>query len=153
EHWQRFTTTMHHREHPAWYFVPILAAGVFPWLLPVVAGWARAARAVRGGGSFSSELFLGLWALVVLLFFSVSHSKLPPYILPMFPALAALTGAYLAEEPRRGLLWAQCLLVAGAGVILALGGGRLEGVVDRYPGFEAFAAAYRPWLAAAAASL
>jgi 4-amino-4-deoxy-L-arabinose transferase-like glycosyltransferase len=152
EHWQRFTTTMHHREHPVWYFLPVLAAGVFPWLLAVVAGWARAARSLRGG-PFSPELFLGLWALVVLVFFSLSHSKLPPYILPMLPALAALTGAYLAGEPRRGLLAAQCLLVAAAGVFLLLGGGRLEALVDRNPGLAAFAGAYRPWLAAAAASL
>jgi 4-amino-4-deoxy-L-arabinose transferase-like glycosyltransferase len=152
EHWQRFTTTLHHREHPVWYFLPVLAAGVFPWLLAVVAGWTRAARGLRGG-SFSPELFLGLWALVVLVFFSLSHSKLPPYILPMLPALAALTGAYLAGEPRRGLLAAQCLLVAAAGVFLALGGGRLEALVERHPGLAAFAGAYRPWLAAAAASL
>jgi 4-amino-4-deoxy-L-arabinose transferase-like glycosyltransferase len=60
EHWQRFTTTIHHREHPVWYFLPVLAAGVFPWLLAVVAGWARAARGLRPteaigglrGGSF-----------------------------------------------------------------------------------------------------
>jgi 4-amino-4-deoxy-L-arabinose transferase-like glycosyltransferase len=152
EHWQRFTTTMHHREHPVWYFLPVLAAGVFPWLLAVVAGWARAARGLRGG-PFSPELFLGLWALVVLVFFSLSGSKLPPYILPMLPALAALTGAYLAGEPRRGLLAAQCLLVAAAGVFLVLGGGRLEALVERNPGLAAFAGAYRPWFAAAAASL
>ena len=152
EHWQRFTTTMHHREHPVWYFLPVLAAGVLPWLLVMVAGWARAARGVRAR-SFSPELFLGLWALVVLVFFSLSHSKLPPYILPMLPALAALAGAYLAGEPRRALLVAQCLLVAAAGVALALGEGTLEALVERNPGLAALAGAYRPWLAAAAASL
>jgi 4-amino-4-deoxy-L-arabinose transferase-like glycosyltransferase len=150
EHWQRFTTTIHHREHPAWYFLPVLAAGVSPWLLAVIAGWARSARGFRAT-SFSAELFLGLWALVVVVFFSASGSKLPPYILPMLPALAVLTGAYLAEASRAGLLTAQCILLAGAGI--ALSSGWLDAVVARHPALEDFADGYRPWLAASSAAL
>jgi 4-amino-4-deoxy-L-arabinose transferase-like glycosyltransferase len=41
-------------------------------------------------------LFLMLWAGLVFLFFSASSSKLMPYILPVFPPVALLTGRYLA---------------------------------------------------------
>ena len=112
EHFQRFTTEMHHRVHPAWYFLPVLLAGIGPWLLPFLA--ALRPRDDR-------ELFLVIWALVVLVFFSASSSKLPPYILPMFPALALLIGRRLAGDARRGLLIAQSALLVVmsiAGVIL-----------------------------------
>ncbi|TMH39140.1 MAG: glycosyltransferase family 39 protein, partial [Betaproteobacteria bacterium] len=75
EHFQRFTTEMHQRVHPWWYFVPVLAAGMAPWLVPL--GHA-AVRALRERSD--AELLLWCWALVVFIFFSVSSSKLPPYI-------------------------------------------------------------------------
>jgi 4-amino-4-deoxy-L-arabinose transferase-like glycosyltransferase len=152
EHWQRFTTTMHQRDHPAWYFVPILAAGVAPWLLVVLAGWGRAARGIRDT-SFSPMLFLGLWALLVFAFFSLSHSKLPPYILPMLPALAALAGAYLADDPSSGLLTTQCFLIAAAGMALGHGAGQMEPLLAQHTGLEPFADAYLPWLASSAVAL
>ena len=44
EHFQRFTTQMHHRVQPAWYFVPVLAAGMAPWLVPLGHAAVRALR-------------------------------------------------------------------------------------------------------------
>jgi 4-amino-4-deoxy-L-arabinose transferase-like glycosyltransferase len=146
EHWLRFTTTMHHRAEPAWFFLPVLAGGMAPWLLAMLPAWLRAVRQPRGAG-FPAERFLALWALVVLAFFSLSDSKLPPYILPMLPALAVLTGAHLAQGPRKGLLLAQSLLLASAGVALA--SGSFSHVLAAWPAFEGFADAYRPWLAGA----
>jgi 4-amino-4-deoxy-L-arabinose transferase-like glycosyltransferase len=90
------------------------------------------------------ELFLVIWALVVLAFFSASGSKLPPYILPMFPALALLIGRRLAGDARRGLLIAQSALLVVmsiAGVILVAGF-----APDNY-------ADYARWLAVASALL
>ena len=110
EHFQRFTTEMHQRVHPVWYFIPVLAAGMAPWLVPL----GRAAwRAFNERAS--AEQLLWLWVLVVLLFFSASSSKLPPYILPIFPALAVLTARALT----RGALIAQSALL----LPLALGVG------------------------------
>ena len=83
EHFQRFTTQMHQRVHPWWYFVPVLAAGFAPWLAPL----ARSAL-VRLRERSGTELLFWCWALVVFVFFSASGSKLPPYIVPIFPALA-----------------------------------------------------------------
>jgi len=118
EHFQRFTTTIHHREHPAWYFVPILLAGMLPFVFVVLPAWLAWLR--RPGPGFSPPFFLALWALVVFLFFSASGSKLPGYILPMFPVLAVLAGAYLARVARQRLLAAQSMVVALSGLALAI---------------------------------
>ncbi len=55
----------------------------------------RAVWALRGENA--DAWFLVTWAAFVFFFFSVSKSKLPPYILPIFPALAVLIGAWLAK--------------------------------------------------------
>ncbi|HEX7284781.1 MAG TPA: glycosyltransferase family 39 protein [Candidatus Angelobacter sp.] len=41
------------------------------------------------------EQFLALWILIPIVFFSISQSKLPGYILPSIPPAAVLTAAYL----------------------------------------------------------
>jgi len=138
EHFERFTTQVHQRYAPPWYFLPILAAGIAPWLLPVLAAWWRALRG-RAAQPFDAELFLALWALVVLAFFSFSSSKLPAYILPMLPALALLAGKYLTLE-KQGLMLAQAALVAAAG---------LAGALVIYGRGGADYSDYVPWLVAA----
>jgi 4-amino-4-deoxy-L-arabinose transferase-like glycosyltransferase len=96
EHFDRFLTTAHHRPGPLWYYAPLLFVGFLPWssLLPrlVREAWPR-----RQGPVFQAERFLLIWATFVFVFFSLSSSKLPSYILPMFPALALLLGQTLAQ--------------------------------------------------------
>jgi 4-amino-4-deoxy-L-arabinose transferase-like glycosyltransferase len=85
QHFLRFLTSKHKRTGPIYYFVPVLFGGLFPWsiLLPRAVGRFFALKEVR--------LFL-IWSAVAFLFFSVSKSKLPPYILPIFPALSLAVG-------------------------------------------------------------
>jgi len=87
EHFARYLTNEAQREGPFWYFVPILLAGLLPWtsLLPrlIREAWPRQEKL-----AFQPERFLLIWTVFVFVFFSLSHSKLPSYILPMFPALA-----------------------------------------------------------------
>jgi 4-amino-4-deoxy-L-arabinose transferase-like glycosyltransferase len=147
EHWLRFTTPMHHRQHPAGFFLPVLAAGLWPWLLAVIAGWLAALRPSRGR-EFSPAFFLAVWALVVFAFFSGSGSKLPPYILPMVPALAVLAGASLARGSKSGLLMAQSFLVAAAA--MAIGGGAWHLAEPQERVLYGLGDDYAPWLAAAA---
>src|SRR3954463_6213288 len=92
EHFQRFTTKMHGRYQPMWFFVPILLAGLAPWLLAFFASLKSFFKRQEG---FDSALFLALWCAVVFIFFSISGSKLPSYILPMFPALVLLMGRWI----------------------------------------------------------
>jgi hypothetical protein len=81
----------------------------------------------------SSSRFLACWIFVYFVFFSLAGTKLPNYILPVYPAVAILTGRFL-DEWRRGSLgipdWAiQAALVGialvglGAGLGLLLAGG------------------------------
>ncbi|MBV5276303.1 glycosyltransferase family 39 protein, partial [bacterium] len=49
---------------------------------------------------FQPQRLLFVWCVVILVFFSVSSSKLPSYILPMAPALAMLTGVFLSTVRR-----------------------------------------------------
>ncbi|WP_301102510.1 phospholipid carrier-dependent glycosyltransferase [Propionivibrio sp.] len=96
EHFDRFLTNEARREGPLWYFVPVLLVGFLPWisLLPRL---VREACPRWPGAQFKAERFILIWALFVFAFFSKSNSKLPSYILPMFPALALLLGQTLSR--------------------------------------------------------
>lgn len=96
EHFDRFLTNTHGREAPFWIFVPILLVGFLPWTSHLPRLLVTSLRRSAGEG-FQTERFLMIWALFVFAFFSKSHSKLPSYILPMFPALALLLGQSLAD--------------------------------------------------------
>jgi 4-amino-4-deoxy-L-arabinose transferase-like glycosyltransferase len=84
---------------PWWFFLPLLLLGVFPWVTSFVGacrrGWLDAGSPAA---QFKPRKFLVIFCAVTLLFFSASGSKLAPYLLPMFPPLAALVGAYGAEQ-------------------------------------------------------
>ena len=124
EHFLRFTTTEHGRVQPAWFFLPILVGGLFPWT--VFAGqsvWRSLAGGWRERGRHLEAWFLVLWIVLIVAFFSKSQSKLITYISPVFPAAAVLIGHYLAqawaERSWRGMhagLWVF------AGLALALAG-------------------------------
>ena len=99
EHFARFLTKVHKRTEPWWYFLSLLAIGALPWLLAVPAAlrgaWLESSRETQ----FKPLKFILIFSGVTVLFFSVSESKLAPYILPMMPALAAVIGASVAESP------------------------------------------------------
>ncbi len=105
EHFERFLTPAAGRPGPWWYFIPIVLLGLFPWcgFLPAGVG-----SAVRGGwkerGKNADTWFFVIWAGFIFVFFSASHSKLPPYILPAFPAFAVLIGRWLAPSLPEGWL-------------------------------------------------
>jgi 4-amino-4-deoxy-L-arabinose transferase-like glycosyltransferase len=110
EHFERFTTTEHGRYQPWYYFIPILLVGMLPWtVLMLDTLWCTVFRARAEGGAiqntkaFNAERLLLVWALFVFMFFSMSGSKLPSYVLPMFPALALLMGRQVAEMNTRRL--------------------------------------------------
>lgn len=94
EHFGRYATANFDRSQPWYYFILVLLAGFFPWtlLLPFVAAHYR--KKIED----DQTLFLILWAVLPFLFFSFSKSKLPHYILPIFPALAILTAVALVQK-------------------------------------------------------
>jgi 4-amino-4-deoxy-L-arabinose transferase-like glycosyltransferase len=109
EHFSRFLTSSDDRDRPWWFFVPVIFIGIFPWAAFIPAGrndWKN----LRDGGR--STRFLICWILVVFVFFSLSHSKLPFYILPVFPALAMLMARVVSALTLRELGWRSILTIA-----------------------------------------
>jgi hypothetical protein len=125
EHLQRYATSEAKRQAPFWFFAAILAVGLLPWsgALPAAARLFR-----RGTGRLRDRpglIFLACWAGFVFLFFSVSQSKLVPYILPAIPPLAVLIALALAalpadEEDERLRSWVRSGGAVGALLLAVL---------------------------------
>jgi 4-amino-4-deoxy-L-arabinose transferase-like glycosyltransferase len=101
EQFMRFTTRIHHRVEPFWFFIPVVAGGFLPW----VAFLQRIVLSARHGKEKFLEredmAFLLSWILFIFIFFSVSRSKLPTYVAPIFPPLAVLFGRGLDRWAER----------------------------------------------------
>lgn len=153
EHFARFALPGHHRSGAWYYFIGVFAVGAAPWTALYLRAWWRdlvgfrqAARPIGAGR------FLALYVLVVLVFFSLSQSKLPAYVLPVFPPLALLGGRALAAHGARAARGALGALASFA-ALLAL----LAGALPHLARFERLASAaaelqdYRWWVLGAAA--
>ena len=110
----RFSTNVYHHPQPFWFYLPVFLLAAMPWTLWLILAiierlrliWRERHEAFTGPQPFASEddswaLFLLLWMIVPVLFFSASQSKLPGYILPAVPAAALLVTEYLAERRER----------------------------------------------------
>jgi 4-amino-4-deoxy-L-arabinose transferase-like glycosyltransferase len=101
ETFRRLLTPALGRTGPWWYFLPILLVGALPWSLVVLGGfrgariWRRDDRTIE-----PYTLFLLLWILVPLAFFSLSESKRPQYVVPLVPGIALLA-AHIARSRGR----------------------------------------------------
>lgn len=121
EHFARYATPKASRPGPIYYFVGAFIAGFLPWTFVF---W-RVLRPLPGAlrdraRQHADELFFALWFFTILVFFSLSHSKLLPYILPAFPAAAALAARAIlvGKNEFRGPLLAHAVLVS----VLVIGG-------------------------------
>ena len=115
---ERFATNRFQHEQPFWYYAVVVILGVMPWTVIAmralidgiqtsVAEWRlrhapKAKRKVGRPGDAFPE-FLVLWALIPIIFFSFSQSKLPGYVLPSIPPITILTGDYLFRRRATGL--------------------------------------------------
>lgn len=91
DNFERFATSRFNDPRPAWFYLPIVIGGMLPWT-PLAAAWAPPLRALIARRERPSDLVLRLagWALLPLLFFTLSIGKQPRYILPILPPLALL---------------------------------------------------------------
>ena len=120
---KRVATRTAGRTGPIWYFIPVLLAGSFPWIGPAIAaavrGWTRRAR--RRDDAGRAAVFVAAWALVPLVFFSLSQSKLPGYYLPALPGVALAAALLLAEAVRDEGARRQAVVgTAVSGAVLAV---------------------------------
>lgn len=150
EHYTRFTTKDLGRYQPWYYFVPILLAGALPWTVLMFDSLFRTAFGKQGvsrGASadkpFNPARFLLIWAIFIYVFFTISGSKLPSYLLPMFPALALLMGRRIAEIRTRVLFWQilPAVPVALLFLVLAINVGKFADTpnqIELYPHYSAW---------------
>ncbi|MFN0304339.1 MAG: phospholipid carrier-dependent glycosyltransferase [Burkholderiales bacterium] len=124
EHFERFTSPEHQRPGPWWYFIPILVAGTLPWT-PIVLGamWRSGLAAIRKRAAperpaFNIDLVLLVWVATIFVFFSVSRSKLPAYILPVLPALALVAAREIANLDSRTIFRTALWSLAASGVLV-----------------------------------
>lgn len=123
---ERYLTPVFQHREPFWFFIPIILIGLLPWTALLVSAALDGRRIFRNGEwRTSSGFFIACWAIFPVFFFSLSQSKLPEYILPVFPPLALLMARSFAcaieWAPRKtqwvgvatGTMWAV-LGVAGA---------------------------------------
>ena len=106
---ERFSTNLYQHSQPFWYYIPVFLLSVVPWVVFTLPALVRSVGEAIGfvkarnnaGAAESSplagsdadhlDLFLMIWILVPIIFFSISRSKLPGYILPAIPAATILT--------------------------------------------------------------
>ncbi len=125
EHFERFLTTEHRRTGAWWYFLPLLALGLLPWTGVLLWGLRRAWQAPAvPAGAFAWVRFCLIWCAFVLAFFSASGSKLPSYILPIFPAAALVLGIIIERMPPRVLAGFAALIAC---TTIALWGASIVG--------------------------
>jgi len=141
QHFLRYATLSSHRWQPFWFFIPVILVGFLPW-----SGLFPAAVALLGRGQRQSDRdrsaawFLSIWAAFVLFFFSLSKSKLIPYILPAAIPLAVLAALAVGRAlevagaggrtARRGLAVTVAFLALLAGALAYLALGRASALVS-----------------------
>jgi 4-amino-4-deoxy-L-arabinose transferase-like glycosyltransferase len=93
EHFERYFTSREHGWGP-YFFVPVIAAGMWPWLYFVPLGVREILRdeSEERAARMSSLSYLVNWFAVIFIFFSIPRSKLGSYILPALPPVAIVAG-------------------------------------------------------------
>jgi len=94
QHILRYLTEKHRRAGPVYYFFPVLFGGMFPYSLIIP-------RTIYRLWAKKEARLLIVWTFSVFLFFSLSGSKLPPYILPIFPTLSVLIATFISQEGKK----------------------------------------------------
>jgi hypothetical protein len=117
EHFLRFLTPIEERTESWWFFGAVLAVGILPWLPLALRCLIEVPRQPVPRGEFDPRRVLWIWCVFVLVFFSLSHSKLIPYILPMVAPLGLLCASPNAGGGR-GSLWAGAALSVAASLCL-----------------------------------
>ena len=129
---ERFATNRYQHAQPFWFYLVVVLLALMPWTVVALqalgdgirtsfnewrARWSSACKPCAGQPGDAFPEFLVIWALIPILFFSLSKSKLPGYILPSIPPITILTGDYLFRRRQAGLgQWA----IAGHALLCAV---------------------------------
>ncbi len=124
----RFATNRYHHPQPIWFYLPVVLMGLLPWAIIAIAALFDNARAwwrqkgAKGQSDDAFNVFLIIWLILPVLFFSLSQSKLPGYILPALPAgtlhLADYARRYAQDNRKAGKVLVALHSVTAASLLL-----------------------------------
>ena len=127
---ERFATDMFRHVQPFWYYLPVLLLSLVPWTFFSIPAVVDAVRScIQDWRTDDPEQrihqdsfpeFLVVWAFLPIVFFSLSRSKLPGYILPAIAPFTILTADYLRR--RRGERISRIVIAPHAALCGALFG-------------------------------
>lgn len=121
----RYTTDVYRHKQPFWYYLPVALIGLLPWTVFVITALVDAVRdwsfsVAEPQGKEDLRTFLALWFLLPIVFFSLSQSKLPGYILPAIPAGTILLADFVFRREKEGDKPSLWLAITHAGLCAAL---------------------------------
>ena len=135
-HFQRFTSNKYKHPQPFYFFIWVLPLMTLPWMPFFFAALWRTIKGLirqentdptRGADNKKRSvklspsplfIFAICWMVVPLVFFSLSGSKLPGYILPAVPGAIIITAVYLFEKVSKSNRWRNVVLaIAGTTLI------------------------------------
>jgi len=119
-HFARFFSNKYHHPQPFYFYLPIILLMALPWTVVLIAALAASRRwSWRGNDTVAlMRVFALAWIVMPLLFFSLSKSKIPGYVLPVLPAAALLIGERINcyQRANRG-----ALVIRLTGALLLIG--------------------------------
>jgi len=102
---ERFSCNLYHHRQPFWFYIPVALLALLPWTIfavtavyETIRAWWSEGRAMFNSQEDALNIFLLIWLLVPIVFFSISQSKLPGYILPAVPAGSLLLAEYVRRH-------------------------------------------------------
>ncbi len=131
---KRYLTPEFQHIQPIWYYGPMLLIGLAPWT-PMF--WSVVKDLAREWNDRSDfiKIYLYCWAAFTVIFFSVSRSKLPGYILPAVPPLALSLSRSISLRIRGILPGKKWIGIAGSAAIVGMTVAidRLPFAIDYFP--------------------
>src|SRR6185437_3902735 len=127
ENFQRYAAATYDTHKPVWFMLVSLLTGFLPWSIFLPGALSSFVRKFRGkagwqpallSADIQPKLYLWLWVATVTAFFSFSRGKCDYYVLPVYPAAAALVAIYLSEAAGKGAR----ILTMTAGTICLVAG-------------------------------
>src|SRR5208283_4014637 len=118
-HLQRYAGVISGHSGPIYYYLPVLLLGLFPWAAFLPSGLSAVFRKKE-----RLNLFAFIWTTFVVVFFSLSSTKLPNYVLPAIPAAVIIVAAGMdsGEKKWDRLSWSFMSLLSAMlclGMVLA----------------------------------
>ena len=128
QQFNRYTAATYNNPQPWWFYLLSLLLLLFPWVIFALSQVRRNVAGATAEVETASKAWWSLcwiWAAAIVVFFSIPHSKLVGYVLPVMPPLALLSALgwqrVMAARPNAAKIFALlCLLNIGIASVLVL---------------------------------